>query len=79
MSEVYSFFTVIMFILIIAALLRHLNLERKERREMKERYQNLALRVRQTQLNMETPDQYMEHGIRFPEPQTSVADVEGSF
>jgi cbb3-type cytochrome oxidase subunit 3 len=79
MSEIYSFFTVIMFILIIAALLRHLNLERKERREMMERYQNLALRVRQTQLEMETPEQYMERGIRFPEPQTSVADVEGTF
>jgi len=46
---------------------------------MMERYQSLALRVRQTQLVMETPEEYMERGIKFPEPSSSVADVEGQF
>tara|TARA_R100000808_G_scaffold7223_2_gene21345 strand:- start:4762 stop:5001 length:240 start_codon:yes stop_codon:yes gene_type:complete len=79
MTEVFNYFIVIMFILIIAALLRHLNLERRERKEMMEKYQNLALRVRQTQLMMETPEDYMDRGIQFPEPSSSVADVEGQF
>ena len=79
MIEFFPYFMSVSFLLIIAALLRHLNLERKERRDMMERYQSIALRVRQTQLVMETPEEYMERGIKFPEPSSSVADVEGQF
>ena len=52
-SVILFLFTNIFFLLVVAMLLRQLNRERAERKEMMDRYRELALRVRMAQLRDE--------------------------
>lgn len=76
----YHIFTNLLMFTVIILLLRHSNKDREERAVQMSRYENLAMRVRITQLQAETPEGYMRNSP-YPgtdDPLASVMDVEGS-
>ena len=75
---VFAGITYMLLLLIIAALLRHLNCERVERKEMMVRYQEMALQVRQINLKEESAAaQAMAAQQLGYEFSSSVGEVEG--
>ena len=67
-------------IVVILALLRQLNNERGERKEMQDRYTELALRVRAVQLREEVPDEDRSYaGIQMrPFEHSTTTEMDGS-
>ena len=67
-------------IVVILALLRQLNNERGERKEMQDRYRELALRVRAVQLREEVPDEDRSYeGIQMrPFEHSTTTEMDGS-
>ena len=67
-------------IIVILALLRQLNNERGERKEMQDRYRELALRVRAVQLREEVPDEDRSYaGLQMrPFEHSTTSEMDGS-
>lgn len=64
---------------VILILLRQMNRDRTERSSLMDRYENLAMRVRMTQLDAEMPNYTSNMPAReMQDPLSSVYDVEGS-
>ena len=64
---------------VILILLRQMNRDRAERSNLMDRYENLAMRVRVTQLEAEMPGYTANMPAReMKDPLSSVYDVEGS-